>query len=150
MSSSAISGLASTNQLKSSSTKSKGYGLKTEDFIKMMITQLQNQDPMEPMKNDQLLSQMSQIGQMENSTQLQDSLKGLVQQNQIGAAGNLIGKNVQGTDEFNQSVSGLVTAVRVNKDSVSLELDSGKTLTLDKVTSIAAPQNAAAAAAKAA
>src|SRR6188768_1665354 len=72
----------------------KNFQLETEDFIKMMITQLQNQDPMEPAKNQELLAQMSQIGQLQSATSLQDSLKGIVTQNQIGAAASMIGKNV--------------------------------------------------------
>src|SRR5215212_2413336 len=76
----------------------KGLQLKSEDFIKMMITQLQNQDPTEPVKNEELLAQMSQIGQLESSTQLQTSLKSMVLQNNVGAAGNLIGKMVNGLD----------------------------------------------------
>src|SRR3712207_6353041 len=80
------------------STTSNKLQLKTEDFIKMMITQLQQQDPMEPAKNDQLLAQMSQISQLQSSTDLTNSLKGIVQQNQIGSAAALIGKPVQGMD----------------------------------------------------
>ena len=111
--------------------------LKTEDFIKMMITQLQQQDPMEPAKNEQLLAQMSQIGQLQSSTQLQDSLKGIVQQNQIGSAAALIGKSIKGMDADNNEVGGLVTSVRVTDDGVNLELDSGKQLALSRVTTIA-------------
>ena len=59
-----VQGPASSNQLPSS----KKMVLKAEDFIKMMVTQLQNQDPMEPAKNDELLAQMSQIGQLQSST----------------------------------------------------------------------------------
>src|SRR3712207_9030077 len=80
-------GAASSAQI-----KSKKLELKTEDFIKMMITQLQNQDPMEPAKNQELLAQMSQIGQLQSATTLQESLKGMVTQNQIGSAAALIGK----------------------------------------------------------
>ena len=117
--------------------KSKSMELKTEDFIKMMITQLQNQDPLEPAKNQELLAQMSQIGQLQSSTSLQESLKGMVLQNQIGAASGLIGKTVQGLDAQNEPVSGLVNSVRVSPDGVSLELDNGKTLELARVTAIA-------------
>lgn len=117
--------------------KSNKMQLKTEDFIKMMITQLQNQDPMEPAKNQELLAQMSQIGQLQSATSLQDSLKGLVLQNQIGSAGNLIGKMVEGADANQESISGLVSSVRVTKDGVFLELDSGKELALNNVTNIA-------------
>lgn len=122
------------NQLPSSKMK-----LKTEDFIRMMITQLQNQDPLEPAKNEQLLAQMSQIGQLEASQDLQSSLKSLVLQNNVGAASGLIGKLVRGQDDLGDPLEGLVTSVRVEADRVLLELDNGKAVPLSRVTSIAQP-----------
>ena len=116
--------------------KSKNFELKAEDFIKMMITQLQNQDPLEPAKNQELLAQMSQIGQLQSSTMMQESLKGLVMQSQIGSAGNLIGKTVQGLDDKNEQIKGIVNSVRVENDKLFLELDNGHSLKLDRVTSI--------------
>src|SRR3954469_24930423 len=130
---------SSGNKLPASVSKGSNFQLKSEDFIKMMVTQLQNQDPLEPAKNDQLLAQMSQIGQLQSSTALQDSLKGLVLQNSLGAAGNLIGKTVQGLDEDGSQMDGLVTSVRVVDNEVSLELDSGKQLKLARVTGISQP-----------
>ena len=117
MAASAIANTQQGNQLSTKSTSSK-MSLKTEDFIKMMITQLQNQDPLEPAKNEQLLAQMSQIGQLQSSTQLQESLKSLVLQNNLGASGNLIGKMVRGSDENNEAIDGLVNSVRVENDKV--------------------------------
>src|SRR3954468_11276352 len=112
--------VTSTASLKGTSTASpnqiqggKGYDLKPKDFIKMMITQLQNQDPMEPAKNEQLLAQMSQIGQLESSTQLQTSLKSVTLQTQIGSASALIGKSVQGLDDNNAPIDGVVNSVKV-------------------------------------
>src|SRR6266550_791609 len=137
--------MAPGNQLPASAQKNSSFSLKAQDFIKMMVTQLQNQDPLEPAKNDQLLAQMSQIGQLQSSTQLQDSLKGLVQQNQIGAAGNLIGKSVQGLNDQNDVVEGIVDSVRVQSDSVYLELHNGKELSMSKVSKIAPAPVAAAA-----
>jgi flagellar basal-body rod modification protein FlgD len=122
-------------------TESNKLKLKAEDFVRMMITQLQQQDPMEPAKNDQLLAQMSQISQLQSSTALQESLTTVVQQNQIGAAAGLIGKSVQGMAADNTTISGQVTAVRVEGNSVNLELDNGKSLALSRVTTIA-PQPA--------
>lgn len=116
--------------------RSKQSELKAEDFIKMMITQLQNQDPLEPAKNSELLAQMSQIGQLQSATQLQDSLKTMVMQNQLGSAGNLLGKLVQGMDAKNQTVQGVVNSIRVEKDKVHLELENGKTLELSRVTHV--------------
>jgi flagellar basal-body rod modification protein FlgD len=128
---------AGSSAASSKTAKSKGMNLKTEDFIKMMITQLQNQDPLEPAKNQELLAQMSQIGQLQSSTSLTDSLKGMVLQNQIGSASALIGKTVQGLDGQDDPVTGLVNSVKVGADGVSLELDNGKSLMLSRVTQIA-------------
>jgi flagellar basal-body rod modification protein FlgD len=132
-----LAGNSPVGATSSSQAKSSKMQLKTEDFIKMMITQLQNQDPMEPAKNQELLAQMSQIGQLQSATSLQESLKGMVLQNQIGSASSLIGKTVQGLDSQDAPVSGLVNSVKVNSDGVSLELDNGNSLLLSRVTQIA-------------
>jgi flagellar basal-body rod modification protein FlgD len=134
---------ASTSGIGSGTSTSTGavagsgrYNLKPEDFIKMMVTQLQNQDPLQPTSNQDLLGQMSQIGQLQTSTQLQTVLQGLGLQTQIGSASSLIGKNVEGMDQDNNTIHGLVTSVKVQSDGVSLELDSGQSLSLSRVTSI--------------
>lgn len=110
--------------------------LNSQDFINMMITQLEHQDPLQPTSSDQLLSQMSQIGQMQSSSQLQTTLSGLAQQNQIGAASALIGKTVQGVDSNQNSLNGIVTSVQVSSTGVSLSLDNGHSLPLTGVTNI--------------
>src|SRR5688500_19596295 len=143
MTTNGIGALASTTPPTGSTASKKNFELKTEDFIKMMITQLQNQDPMEPAKNQELLAQMSQIGQLQSATTLQESLKGMVTQNQIGSAAALIGKNVQGLDTSDDPVTGVVTSVRVESDGVSLELDNGTRLPLTRVTSIASQSGTA-------
>jgi flagellar basal-body rod modification protein FlgD len=119
-------------------TGKKAFDLKAEDFIKMMITQLQNQDPTAPAKNEELLAQMSQIGQLQSTTTLTEGIQGMVLQNQIGAAGNLIGKTVDGLDDQDKPVKGIVNSVRVVDSNVVLELDNGNKLPLGRVTSIAA------------
>ena len=108
-----------------------------DDFLKLLVTQLQHQDPLEPAKNQELLAQMSQIGQLQSQTLLQESLQGLVLQQNLGAAGNLIGKVVEGVDDAGEQARGLVTSVRVQDKQVLLELDNGKRLSLGKVTGIA-------------
>ncbi len=145
MTTSGVTSSSGASQGTQNTTKNRMGELKAEDFIKMMITQLQNQDPMEPAKNSELLAQMSQIGSLQSSTTLQESLKGIVLQNQIGGAGNLLGKMVQGMDAKNETIKGVVNSIRVEKDKVMLELDSGKTLAMDRVTNIgAAPGGATA------
>jgi flagellar basal-body rod modification protein FlgD len=122
--------------------------LTPSDFIQMMVTQLENQDPLDPTNSQDILSQMSEIGSLQSSTQLQTTLTGLTLQNQIGSASSLIGKTVQGTDSNNNPLTGTVSSVSITPASttasgstaatVNLNLSSGSTMPLANVTSIAA------------
>jgi len=111
--------------------------LQPADFIKMMITQLQNQDPMSPTSNQDLLAQMSQIGSLQSSTDLQSTLKTFGTTSQIGSASNLIGKEVSGLDDANDPVQGVVDSVKVVDGAAVLQLHNGSSLSMANVTSIA-------------
>jgi flagellar hook assembly protein FlgD len=102
----------------------------------MMITQLQNQDPLNPTSSSDLLAQMSQIGQLQSTTSLQSSLQSFGLQTSISSASSMIGKSVQGLDVNSNPISGVVTSVQVQSGNVSLELDNGSTLALANVSSI--------------
>jgi flagellar basal-body rod modification protein FlgD len=111
--------------------------LKSEDFIKVMISELSHQDPFQPQDSSKLLEQFSSLRNIESQLDLQSQLGNLVLQNQISNAGGLIGKTVKGLDDSNASVQGVVSSVRVTDGKAVLELDSGKTLSMDRVTEIA-------------
>lgn len=117
--------------------------LNGEDFIKIMITQLQQQDPMNPSDSNQMLTQLSQIKSMESSDTLNKSLQGLTVQQSVAAGANLIGKNVQGVDDSGTQVQGTVQSVLVQDQKVYLQLDGGGSLALSGVTGIAPVQTAA-------
>jgi flagellar basal-body rod modification protein FlgD len=110
--------------------------LKSEDFINLLITQLQNQDPLQPMKNNELLQQVSQIGTLQSQTALQTSLESMVLQNQISSASGMIGRAVAGLDDRGAQLVGIVTSVRVENKKVVLELDNGRSLDLGRVTDV--------------
>ncbi len=112
------------------------YNLQPSDFIQMMVTQLKDQDPLNPTNSQDLMSQMADIGQLESSTQMQTTMQSLTLQTQIGSAASLIGKSVTGIDGANNSVTGNVTAVQVAGGSVALTLDNGNSLSLTNVSSI--------------
>lgn len=138
---SAVGGALEALQQPGTKTSNPKGQLKVEDFIKMMVTQLQNQDPMEPAKNEQLLAQMSQIGQLQSQQDLQSSLKTMVLQNNIGSASNMIGKSVQGVDESTgETIDGKVQTVQVVNGNVMLQLEGGISLPMNKITSITEPQ----------
>jgi flagellar basal-body rod modification protein FlgD len=135
-----------TDQIPTSATNSSGSSaadplstLNGSDFVQFLITQLQNQDPLNPTSSNQMLTQLSEIGQMESSTDLQTSLTGMVQQNQVASAANMIGKEVTGTDQEDNQQQGAVTAVQVTSNGVNLSLSNGSTVSLGNVTSITNP-----------
>ena len=135
---SAINSLLGTNNSSSSTTgASAATTLTPSDFIKFMVTELQNQDPLNPTDSNQMLSQMSEIGQLQSSNTLQSSLTSMVQQNQVAAASAMIGKLVQGTDANQNPLTGIVSAVQVTAKGVNLTLNNGGSrLPMSNVTAI--------------
>ena len=134
----ASSGSSNSSSGSASASAGNPYSLKPSDFIKLMVTQLQHQDPTQPTSNQDLLAQMSQIGQLESSTQLQTTMASVTMQTQVGSASALIGKNVTGIDSANNSVTGVVNSVSVAGGNVSLNLADGSSLALSGLSSIKA------------
>jgi len=111
--------------------------MKTEDFLRVLLSELSNQDPFAPQDSTALLQQLSSLRNIESQLSLQEQLQNLVIHNQIAFAGGMIGKQVEGLSESNDNVQGIVTSVRVQEGSAILELDTGQALPIDRVTLIA-------------
>lgn len=142
MSSGAISGLGSAGLPNSTLQGSRFDELTSEEFVKILVTELTNQDPFKPNDSAQILEQLSSLRNIESQMSLQKQLQSLVLQNQIAQASGLIGKAVQGLDDQNNRVWGVVTSVRVADGKALLELDTGRTLPMGRVELIAQPQDA--------
>jgi flagellar basal-body rod modification protein FlgD len=110
--------IASTNSATAAKTTTSGAPLinpgsmlDKDDFLKLFVTQLQHQDPMAPMDNDQMVSQMSQLSSVEQMTNLASSnaqmALSLANANAIG----LIGRTVSWTDKDDAVHSGVVEKV---------------------------------------
>ncbi len=111
--------------------------LDSMDFLQLMIQELVNQDPMEPMKNEDLLNQVSQIKNMETLTQLDKTLSGMTTQQKVATAGALIGKEVSGISSGLENVTGVVVKVTVSTtDGVTLVTDAGDKIGIDDVIEI--------------
>lgn len=136
------SSLASSASSASSKVGNSLSSLKPADFVNMMIKQLQNQDPLNPTNSQDLLAQISQIGQLQSSTQLTTTLQGMTTQNQIASGAALIGKTVSGLDARSNPINGLVNSVSVTSTGINLQLDNGASLPLASVTNIAPGPNA--------
>lgn len=89
------------------------YGLSTDDFLKLFLAQLQNQDPTAPIDNAQMLGELSQMTQIQTLQQVQKSLEG----SQLAQSSALIGKRVTGTDVDGKPVDGVVSMVTQSSDA---------------------------------
>ena len=119
--------------------------LSSDDFFKLLITQLTNQDPMEPTSNEELLQQISSIRDIELSTTLTESLQRLAGQQQFGSASTLIGQYVTSVAGSDGSVqAGTVVAVKFDSQGLPrLQLSNGAELQLSRLASIVSPIRAA-------
>lgn len=115
--------------------KSNGFEtLKTEDFVRILVAQLSNQNPLEPLDDNQLLQQVSSINSLSASSQLVETLNGLALNQGLGAASNLIGRQV--TAKVNsQEVNGVVEKVVVEDGTVYVMFGDQK-IALEKITSV--------------
>jgi len=125
-------------------------GLSSEDFFQMLVTELRQQDPLQPTKTSDLIGQVSQIRSIELSKNLTDALTQVSHNQRVAGASELIGKYVTaivtGTDGTSQQISGVVTGVQFDASGGAvLELDTGQSIPADSVTRITSPENAAAA-----
>ena len=68
-----------------------------EDFLKLMTTQLQNQDPFAPMENGEFIAQMAQFSTVTGITSMDESLKNVAAklgETRIATAANMLGQSV--------------------------------------------------------
>jgi flagellar basal-body rod modification protein FlgD len=117
-------------------------GLSSEDFTKIVLTELSKQDPLQPNDTNALLQQLSTIRSIQSDTDLTDSLKSLTKQNDFAAAATLIGKSVSGVTEQGSRVIGTVASVGRTKDTSLVRLASGEVLDFKNVDRIDAPRPA--------
>lgn len=113
--------------------------LGSDEFLQLMITDLLNQDPLEPMDNEQLLQQLASIRELEVNSRITSSLESLVGQQQFGSSANLIGTFVEGAP--GSGVAGLVVGVRFDESGGAiLKLANGTDLPLAQLNSISSAE----------
>ena len=64
------------------------------DYMKLLVTQLQNQNPLEPMNNDQMASQLAQFSQLSQLESMNSSFADVLATTNRSYANSLLGKNV--------------------------------------------------------
>lgn len=99
-----------------------GRTLDKDAFLKLLTAQLQYQDPMNPSSQDQMFGTLSQMGMVEQVTNLNEKMANLVQDNNL----NLIGREVSVQVEENKVVKGIVDAIVYEKDGPVMLINNQK------------------------
>ena len=91
-----------------------GYNdLDTDSFLKLLISELQNQDPLNPMENADMIQQIGQIREIGATDQLTTTLTNLSSSQELVTASSLIGQQVSGLADDASEVNGVVDRITV-------------------------------------
>jgi flagellar basal-body rod modification protein FlgD len=122
-----------------------------DDFLKMLMAQLENQDPLDPMKDQQFISQMATFSSLEQMTNMNEKLEQFlshVTANQWMDSATLIGKQVsweklsetEGGETTREVVEGLVQSVNFKNGAVTFEMEDGTVIEKDEILSVGRPE----------
>jgi flagellar basal-body rod modification protein FlgD len=109
------------------------------DYMKLLIAQLQNQDPTEPLDNNEMASQLAQFSQLQQLETMNSSFSKVLNSMEQNYAASLLGKNVTFQAETDTGttdiVSGTVEQVSNIDGQIVLSVD-GQAVGLDDVLSV--------------
>ncbi len=112
------------------------------DFLTLLITEMQNQDPLNPMENAEMLQQIGLIREIGATNDLTDSLTNLSQNQQLTTASGLLGRQISALSDDAQEVTGTVERISVTDSSsdggsriVKVHVD-GKTIDVSNIREI--------------
>ncbi|CAM3739906.1 flagellar hook assembly protein FlgD [Mesobacillus thioparans] len=117
-----------------------------DDFLKILMTQLQNQDPMNPMQDKDFIAQMATFSTLEQITNMGKSIDRFVQaeqQNKMISYSQFVGKEItwhkideaDGKERIQQG-TGKVASVQFKEDTVSFILEDGTVLEPSNISQI--------------
>lgn len=113
-----------TTTTSTATTRDAFSALTSQEFVKIMFTELSNQDPLKPNDSNQMLQQLSSLRSIQSDINLGNKLDSIVTQNQLSTAGSLIGKYISGLTDNGQRVIGQVVAVARDTDGPVLKLSN--------------------------
>jgi len=120
---------AATTAQSSSSSGNPGAVLGQNDFLKLMITQLQDQDPLNPANTNEYISELAQFTQVEQLTNLANS-------NELSGAVQLIGRTVHYTSPAGGTTTGTVTSVQSSAEGVTVTIEGVSGIALSAITEV--------------
>jgi len=113
--------------------------LSADDFTRIILTELSNQDPLQPNDTNQLLEQMSTLRSIQSNIDLSDQLTQITNQNSFSAAASMIGKSVTGYNTDLERVTDEVLSVSLSSEGIMLNLKSQGRMPMSLLETVAAP-----------
>ena len=110
------------------------------DFMNLLVTQLQHQNPLEPMDNQDMSAQLAQFSELQQLEEINSLFGKVLESVQRGYASSLIGKNVSftatGADGLTESLSGEVEEILLGGEADIELIVGGQNLSLSDVLSV--------------
>ena len=94
-------------------------------FLQLLVVEMKNQDPTNPMDTSQYMAQFAQLSTVEQAMQTNSKLDALLSSQSLSQADGLIGKTVSFTDSTGASFSGKVVSISINSDGSIATLEDG-------------------------
>ena len=114
-----------------------------DEFLKILMTQLQNQDPMNPMEDKEFIAQMAQFSTLEQTTNMASMLEKLIntqtQNDSILKYSEMIGKKVEWKNDDAENESDIVKSIKQSEGGILLELENGAEISSDSVIKVSKP-----------
>ena len=105
------------------------------EFLQMLLTELQNQDPTQPVDDTQMIAQQAQFSSLQEMQNLNTNLVSLMAMQNVSQATGMIGHTVVGTDAKGNPLTGTVTGISFSSGTPVLQIGNA-TMNLSSVTSI--------------
>lgn len=138
MSIAAVTGLDRDDMVSPGRTRGP-HDLGKQEFLMLLVAQLRNQDPLNPMQDREFITQLAQLNALEQMQQLNRTLAAVTELTVLGQVSTFLGKLVAGIERgTGELVEGIVTRVTVMDGDVVLDV-GGKQVEVRDVVSIADP-----------
>lgn len=142
-----IQGISANDPIFGASAQTADETLGKDAFLQLLVSQLQNQDPLEPTANDEFVAQLAQFSTLEGIEEMNENLVGLavLQQgnallSQLTDSSALIGKSVRFLSPSNgEELTGLVDSVKIDEGFATLSIN-GQDVSLGNVLEVEGAQ----------
>jgi flagellar basal-body rod modification protein FlgD len=116
------SSTASSSSAGSSAIDSASKDLGKDAFLQLLVSQLKNQDPLNPMKDTEFISQLATFSSLEQMSSMNSSMTNLLQQQYYANNANMLGKQITTSD----GLTGVVTKVTKEDSAMYLYVGTNK------------------------